>query len=348
MKSALSRGQFSTHRMGAVLGIETSCDDTAAAVVVDGVLASSVVSSQPVHIAYGGVVPELASRDHQRAIVPVVRQALAEAGLAYEDLSAVSVTHGPGLAGSLLVGLSYAKGLAWSLDIPLVGVNHLEGHLFSLFLGGAEPSLPFLCLIVSGGHTQVVQVSSDFSYATLGRTRDDAAGEAFDKVGKLLGLPYPGGPEVDRRAAFGDPTFVQFPRTHLKGVDFSFSGIKTSVLYYLNDFSEDERSAHLAEHTDDLCASFQAAVVEMLVRGLARAIRQTGIKEIGLVGGVSANSGLRLALSRFAEKERLRVFVPEMEYCMDNAAMIAAAGYRKLEAGRVSSLALTAEPGLKL
>ncbi|NNE70777.1 MAG: tRNA (adenosine(37)-N6)-threonylcarbamoyltransferase complex transferase subunit TsaD [Rhodothermales bacterium] len=334
--------------MAAVLGIETSCDDTAAAVVIDGALASSVVSSQPVHIQYGGVVPELASRDHQRLIVPVVRQALREAGVAYEDLDAVSVTHGPGLAGSLLVGLSYAKGLAWGLDVPLVGVNHLEGHLYSLFLGGQEPSLPFLCMIVSGGHTQIVKVTEDFGYETLGRTRDDAAGEAFDKVGKLLGLPYPGGPEIDRRAPAGDASFVRFPRTHLKGVDFSFSGIKTAVLYYLNEFSDEERVAHLEVHLDDLCASFQAAVVEMLVRGLARAVKQTGIKEIGLVGGVSANSGLRSALDRMAVKDRWTVHVPEMRYCMDNAAMIAAAGYRKLQAGRVSPLSLTAQPALKL
>lgn len=334
--------------MAAVLGIETSCDDTAAAVVIDGQLASSVVSSQPVHIQYGGVVPELASRDHQRLIVPVVRQALSEAGIAYEDLDAVSATHGPGLAGALLVGLSYAKGLAWGLDVPLVGVNHLEGHVFSLFLGDSEPELPFLCMLVSGGHTQIVEVSEDFRYRTLGRTRDDAAGEAFDKVGKLLGLPYPGGPEIDRRAPQGDPSFVRFPRTHLKGVDFSFSGIKTAVLYYLNEFSEPERADHLDQHLDDLCASFQAAVVEMLVRGLARAVKQTGIREIGLVGGVSANSGLRAALAQLAARERWTMHTPELRYCMDNAAMIAAAGYRKLGAGLTSPLSLTAQPSLKL
>ncbi|MFT5142461.1 MAG: N6-L-threonylcarbamoyladenine synthase [Rhodothermales bacterium] len=331
-----------------ILGIETSCDDTAAAVVVDGVLASSVVSSQPVHTQFGGVVPELASRDHQRLIVPVVRQALQEAGKSYDDVEAIAVTHGPGLAGSLLVGLSFAKGLAWALDKPLIGVNHLEGHLFSLFLGDTQPRLPFLCLIVSGGHTQVVRVEEDFSYETLGRTRDDAAGEAFDKVGKLLGLPYPGGPEVDRRAAAGNPEFVRFPRTHLKGIDFSFSGIKTSVLYYLNKFSDEDRAQHLLTHLDDLCASFQAATVEMLVRGLARAIKQTGIKDIALAGGVSANTGLRSAVDALAQKERLTVSVPEIQYCMDNAAMIAMAGHWKLQAGRISPLSLAAEPGLKL
>jgi tRNA N6-adenosine threonylcarbamoyltransferase len=334
--------------MGAILGIETSCDDTAAAVVIDGVLASSVVSSQSVHANYGGVVPELASRDHQRLIVPVVRQALSEAGVDHGDLSAIAVTHGPGLAGSLLVGLSFAKGLAWALDIPLVGVNHLEGHLFSLFLGETQPPLPFLCLIVSGGHTQVVQVGDEFDYCTLGRTRDDAAGEAFDKVGKLLGLGYPGGPEIDRRAALGDPTFVHFPRTHLKGVDFSFSGIKTSVLYYLRDFSTSDRSALLDRHLNDICASFQAAVVEMLTRGLARAVRQTGVRAIAMAGGVSANSGLRGSLTKLSRKERLTLHTPELVYCMDNAAMIAVAGHHKLAAGRSSPLTLAAEPALRI
>ncbi|MBO6575724.1 MAG: tRNA (adenosine(37)-N6)-threonylcarbamoyltransferase complex transferase subunit TsaD [Rhodothermales bacterium] len=334
--------------MAVILGIETSCDDTAAAVVRDGQLASSIVSSQPVHRRYGGVVPELASRDHQRLIVPVVREALETGDATYADLDGIAVTHGPGLAGSLLVGLSFAKGLAWALDQPLIGVNHLEGHLFSLFLGPDAPQTPFLCLIVSGGHTQVVRVDDDFSYTTLGRTRDDAAGEAFDKVGKLLGLPYPGGPEVDRRAALGNPEFVRFPRTHLKGVDFSFSGIKTAVLYYLNGFDEEARRAHLAQHLNDLCASFQAAVVEMLVRGVARAIKQTGIRRIALAGGVSANSGLRAQLDRLAERERLSVHVPELRYCMDNAAMIAMAGHAKLSAGRTDPLSLTAEPALRL
>jgi len=316
-------------------------------VLVDGVLASSVVSSQAVHALYGGVVPELASRDHQRHIVPVVRQALKEAALDYGDLTGIAVTHGPGLAGSLLVGLSFAKGLAWALDIPLVGVNHLEGHVFSLFLNETPPPLPFLCLIASGGHTQIVLVKENFEYETLGRTRDDAAGEAFDKVGKLLGLPYPGGPEIDRRAAGGDPEFVRFPRTHLKGADFSFSGIKTSVLYYLGGLGEAERAQLLTQHLDDLCASFQAAVVEMLSRGLMRAVRMTGVRTIALAGGVSANTGLRRSLDALAAKERLTYDVPDIAYCMDNAAMIAMAGHHKLSAGKVSPLTLAAEPSLR-
>jgi N6-L-threonylcarbamoyladenine synthase len=331
-----------------VLGIETSCDDTAAAVVRGGRLASSVVSSQDVHGPYGGVVPELASRDHQRLIVPVVRRALAEAGVAESAVDAVAVTYGPGLAGSLLVGLSFAKAFAWARSVPLVGVNHLEGHLFSLFVEEPHPPLPFLCLVVSGGHTQVVEVRGDFAVRTLSRTRDDAAGEAFDKVGKLLGLPYPGGPHVDRLAASGDPRFADFPRTALADSGFSFSGIKTAVLYHLNAVPEREREAYLEAHLADLCASFQAAVVDMLADGVERAVRSTGIRDVGVAGGVSANTALRASLGRLAERLGLMLHVTDPRWSTDNAAMIAVAGHHKLAAGRTSDLSLTAEPALAL
>lgn len=331
-----------------VLGIETSCDDTAAAVVVRGRLASSVVAAQDVHRRYGGVVPELASRDHQRLVLPVVGDALEKAGVALRDLTTVAVTYGPGLAGSLLVGLSFAKALAWARSLDLVGVNHLEGHLFSLFIEEPHPPLPFLCLVVSGGHTQLVVVDEDFRYRTIGRTRDDAAGEAFDKVGKLLGLPYPAGPHVDRLAAGGDPSALPFPRTHLPDLDFSFSGIKTSVLYHVRD-----RAAAGAPPLDDagladLCASFQAAVVSMLVRAVDRALTRVPVRAIGVAGGVSANSGLRTALRELAAKRKLGLYIPRPAWCTDNAAMIAVAGYHRAVAGHLSKLTLTAEPALAL
>jgi len=335
-----------------LLGIESSCDDTAAAVVAGGKLISSVISSQVDHAAFGGVVPELASRAHLRAVIPIVEAALDRAGIVASDLDAVAVTRGPGLAGSLLVGLSFTKALALSLDVPLVGVNHLEGHVYSLFLEECleedAPPFPFLCLIVSGGHTQLVRVDEGFRHDVLGKTRDDAAGEAFDKVAKLLGLGYPGGPAVEASAAGGDPNFVSFPRTRLPGYDYSFSGIKTSVLYHLNAMSETERRRHLDGHLEDLCASFQQAVVDMLVEPVSRAVQQTGLKCIGLVGGVSANRALRQRLEAAANAIGGRLFVPAPIHSTDNAAMIAMTAHYKLAAGHVSTLSLTADPALAL
>lgn len=330
-----------------LLALESSCDDTAAAVFVDGALRSNVVSSQRVHHGFGGVVPELASRAHQRLIVPVAETALEEAGLAKTDLDAVAVTYGPGLAGSLLVGVSFAKALAFGLGVPLVGVNHLEGHIYSVFLEHTPP-FPFLCLIVSGGHTQLMLIEEGFQHTLLGKTRDDAAGEAFDKVAKLLGLGYPGGPILDRLAQDGDPAFHAFPRTRLKGYDYSFSGIKTAMLYYLNAFSEEARAQHLATHLADLAASFQQAVVEMLLMPLKKAMRETGVKHVAITGGVSANSGLRAAAQTLAEQQRGTLYVPSLQYCMDNAAMIGITAHHKLAAGHTSPLTLTAEPALRV
>ena len=335
-----------------LLGIESSCDDTAAAVVVDGVLRSNVVSSQRVHEGFGGVVPELASRAHQRFIVPVVEAALREAGVAKTDLDAVAVTYGPGLAGSLLVGLSFGKALALALDIPLVGVNHLEGHLYSVFIEDPHPPFPYLCLTVSGGHTQLVVVREGFRHDVLGTTRDDAAGEAFDKVAKMLGLGYPGGPILDRLARDGDPAFQRFPRTRLENdrgpFDFSFSGLKTSVLYYLNRFDEAERAAHLENHLPDIAASFQTAVVDVLVGALRDAVNATGIRAVAIVGGVSANSGLRAAAYAAGEADGFGVFIPKPVYSVDNAAMIAVTGHFKWAAGYESPLTLSAAPNLSL
>jgi N6-L-threonylcarbamoyladenine synthase len=331
-----------------ILGIESSCDDTAAAVAAAGRLRSTVVSSQLIHTQFGGVVPELASRAHQRLIVPVVEQALHEAGISREDLDAVAVTYGPGLAGSLLVGLSFAKAFAFGLGVPLVGVNHLEGHIYSVHLNEHAPAFPFLCLIVSGGHTQLVLVEEAFEHRVLGATRDDAAGEAFDKVAKLLQLGYPGGPLIDRLARQGDPAFHAFPRSRPGGYDFSFSGLKTSVLYYLNGFDEAARAALLKEHLADVCASFQQAVVDVLIGALRLAAEETGVRDIAIVGGVSANSALRRSAEILAEETGSRLHVPLPEYCVDNAAMIAIAGGLKLATGHTSSLTLTVDPGLRL
>ena len=334
-----------------ILGIESSCDDTAAAVVAGGALQAGIVSSQDVHADFGGVVPELASRDHQRLIVPVVEQALRQAGVTRDDLDAVAVTYGPGLAGSLLVGLSFAKAYALGLGVPVVGVNHLEGHIYSVFIeGGIEggPPFPYLCLVVSGGHTQLVHVDEGFRLTLLGQTRDDAAGEAFDKVARLLELGYPGGPEIDALAQQGDPAFHAFPRTQVEGFDFSFSGLKTSVLYYLNRFSEDERRRFLDDHLADLCASFQQAVVDVLVDALRQGVRETGTRHVAIVGGVSANTALRAAAEELAADEGFTLHLPPLRYCMDNAAMIAVTAHFKLAAGQASPLTLTAQPSLAL
>lgn len=331
-----------------ILGIESSCDDTAAAVVRDGELLSTVISSQHVHGEFGGVVPELASRAHQRLIVPVVDRALEEAGVTREELTGIAVTYGPGLAGSLLVGLSFGKAYAFGLDLPLIGVNHLEGHIYSPFLGDNPPGFPFLCLVVSGGHTQIVLVDDGFEHRVLGSTRDDAAGEAFDKVAKLLDLGYPGGPAIDRLAREGDPSFHEFPRSRPGGFDFSFSGLKTSVLYYLNQFSDDERTQLLQDHLGDLCASFQQAVIDVLIDALERAVDETGAKYVAVAGGVSANSALRRDAAAMAERKRVSLHIPAPIHCMDNGAMIAMTGYFKMRAGMRSPLTLTAEPSLRL
>ncbi len=332
-----------------VLGIETSCDDTAAAVWDEGTVRASVVSSQAdLHEEYGGVVPEIASRDHQRLIVPVVRRALDDASTDAGALDAVAVTHGPGLPGSLMVGLSFAKAFARGLDVPLVGVNHLEGHIYSVDLEPPAPPRPFLCLIVSGGHTELVRVDDDFRHDVLGRTRDDAAGEAFDKVAQLFGLGYPGGPAIDQHAEQGAPDFHDFPRSRLENFDFSFSGLKTSVLYYLRDRSEAERAELLDTHLADLCASVQAAVVDVLVDAVQRAIDEVGAEHVAVVGGVAANSSLRRRINAVGAAEDVGVSVPSLPYCMDNAAMIAQAGAQRLAAGTRSPATLGIDAGLQL
>ena len=320
-----------------ILGIESSCDDTSAAVLRDGWLLSNVIASQDVHKAFGGVVPELASRAHEQNIVPVVSEALSRAGIAREDLSAIAFTRGPGLLGSLLVGTSFAKALSLSLDIPMVMVNHLQGHLLANFVKqeGAEnraPAFPYLCLLVSGGNSQIVRVDSPLEFEILGQTIDDAVGEAFDKCSKMLGLGYPGGPVIDRLARQGDPERFHFAKPHLPGLDYSFSGIKTSLLYFVRDEMAKD-PAFLENNKEDLCASFQKTLIDILMDKLVKAARQTGIREITIGGGVSANSGLRERLVREGERRRWNTYLPEFKFTTDNAAMIAIAGYYRYLAG---------------
>ncbi len=316
-----------------ILAIESSCDDTSAAVVHDGFVVSNLIAGQQVHRAYGGVVPELASRAHQANIVPVVDQALALAAKRPADVSAVAYTGGPGLLGSLLVGASFAKGFALARNVPLIAVNHLHAHVMSHFIRehGREnrvPNLPFLCLLVSGGHTQLIVMDDHLSLKIIGNTIDDAAGEAFDKCAKVMGLPYPGGPVIDRLAADGDPAAFSFARPRVKGLDFSFSGLKTSFLYFLRDRVVEEPD-FASRHLNDLAASLQARIVEILVGKLVRASKETGIREIGIAGGVSANSGLRRAVTREAERRGWQLYLPELRYTTDNAAMIGITGYYK-------------------
>ena len=330
-----------------VLGIETSCDETAAAVLDGGrkVLSSVVASQDDVHAPYGGVVPELASRRHLEVIVPVIRRALAEAGMGLRDLDGIAVTQGPGLVGSLLVGCSAAKALAWAHGTPLVGVNHLEGHIYASFLEERAPEHPFLALVVSGGHTALYVAAEPRRYARVGQTRDDAAGEAFDKVAKLLGLSYPGGPAIERAAAGGDPRAISFPTANMSdgAPDFSFSGIKTAVSLHVR------RAGTLsAAEIADVAASFQATVVKTLVRKSLRAGQRLGIRRLVLTGGVAANTALRQALQAECGERGWELFIPSRTLCTDNAAMIAAAGHDRLEAGERAPLTMNADPGMPL
>src|SRR5881296_946579 len=330
-----------------VLGIESSCDETAAAVLADGrrVLSNVVASQDAIHAPYGGVVPELASRRHLEVIVPVVEKALSDAGVKLGDLHGIAVTQGPGLVGSLLVGCSMAKALAWVHDLPLVGVNHLEGHIYAAFLTDDPPEHPFLALVVSGGHTALYHAAAPLTYALVGQTRDDAAGEAFDKVAKLLGLGFPGGPVIERTAAAGDPKAITFPLAQMSdgASDFSFSGLKTSASLYV------KRHAPLGEgQVADIAASFQATVVKMLVRKTVKAALHHGIKRIVLTGGVAANGPLRAGLAAEAAEHGITLHVPPPRLCTDNAAMITAAGTARLEAGERAPLDMNALPDMEL
>lgn len=325
-----------------ILGIESSCDDTSAAVLRNTTLLSSVIASQAVHEKYGGVIPELASRAHQQNIVPTIDTALKEAGVTPDKIDAIAFTRGPGLLGSLLVGTSFAKGLSIARNIPLVEVNHLHGHILSHFVDLpdqtlAHPDFPFLCLLVSGGHTQIVKVCSPFDMQIVGTTIDDAAGEALDKCAKVMGLPYPGGPVIDRLAKEGNPDAFRFAKPHVEGFDYSFSGLKTSFLYTLRD-AVAENPDFIEQNKCDLCASLLHTVVDILVDKLTRAAREYGIKDIAIGGGVSANSVLRNRIAAEGAKRGWRTFIPQLRFTTDNAAMIAVAGYYKYLQGNLSTL----------
>lgn len=325
-----------------ILGIESSCDDTSAAVLRNNVLLSNVIASQAVHMKYGGVIPELASRAHQQNIIPVVDTALREAGITADELDAIAFTRGPGLLGSLLVGVSFTKGLSIARNIPMVEVNHLQGHILSHFIDLPDrtlphPDFPFLCLLVSGGHTQIVRVDSPLEMRIIGTTIDDAAGEAFDKCAKVMGLPYPGGPVIDRLAKEGDPKAFRFARPHVEGYDYSFSGLKTSFLYTLRDAVAKDPE-FIERHKADLCASLQTTIVEILLDKLIRASKETGIRDIAIAGGVSANSGLRNGITETGARRGWRTFLPEFKFTTDNAAMIAMAGHYHYRNGEFASL----------
>ncbi|HOK99259.1 MAG: tRNA (adenosine(37)-N6)-threonylcarbamoyltransferase complex transferase subunit TsaD [Bacteroidales bacterium] len=324
-----------------ILGIESSCDDTSAAIVKDGYLLSNVTANQQVHEAYGGVVPELASRVHQQHIVPVVDMAIKQAGINRKDISAVAFTRGPGLLGSLLVGTSFAKGFAIGLNIPLIDINHLQGHVLAHFIkekdhDHAEPNFPFLSLLVSGGHTQLIVVKSHLEMEIIGQSIDDAAGEAFDKCAKMMGLPYPGGPVIDKLAQQGNPDAFTFGIPQIADLDFSFSGLKTSFLYFLRDRIKED-SDFIDKNLPHLCASLQHAIVQILMDKLIKAFKLTGLNEIALAGGVAANSGLRSAVLSAAEKYKWKVYLPKLAFTTDNAAMIAITGYYKYLAGQFAS-----------
>ncbi|MEJ5964245.1 tRNA (adenosine(37)-N6)-threonylcarbamoyltransferase complex transferase subunit TsaD [Pedobacter immunditicola] len=314
--------------MSVILAIESSCDETSVAICNNGKITANVIANQTIHENYGGVIPELASRVHQQNIVPVIHQALLDAKVNKKEVNAVAFTKGPGLLGSLLVGVSFAKSFALALDLPLIAVNHMHAHILAHFIEDPKPAFPFLCLTVSGGHTQIVLVKDYFSMEIIGETLDDAAGEAFDKTAKILQLPYPGGPLIDKHAREGNPLAYKFPEPQIKGLNFSFSGFKTAVLYFIRD-QEKLDPDFISKHLDDICASVQYSIVQILLNKLKKAAIEHGIKDIAIAGGVSANSGLREGLQSLAHKMNWNVFIPAFEYCTDNAAMIAIAGYHK-------------------
>ncbi len=334
-----------------ILGIESSCDETAAAVLSDTNILANIIAGQEVHKNFGGVVPELASRAHQQNIIPVVDEAMKKAGVKKDDISAVAFTQGPGLLGSLLVGGSFAKAFALALDIPLIPVNHMQAHILAHFItpppspllkkeGGQKPSFPFLCLTVSGGHTQIVLVKDYLEMEVIGQTTDDAAGEAFDKAAKIMGLPYPGGPLIDKYAQLGNPLRYKFPEAKIPGYDFSFSGLKTAFMYFIRDNGMDNTCStpeeFISKNLNDICASLQKTIVDTLLNKLKLAAKDLGIREVAIAGGVSANSGLRNALLEMEATQGWKVFIPPFEYCTDNAAMIAITGHYKFLQGQTT------------
>ncbi len=330
-----------------ILAIESSCDETSAAIVSNGKVLNNVIASQNVHQKYGGVVPELASRAHQQNIVHVVNEAISTAGIGASQLDAIAFTKGPGLMGSLLVGVSFAKGMALALSIPLIEVNHMEAHILAHFIDDPKPPFPFLCLTVSGGHTQIVLVEDYLIMNVIGETQDDAAGEAFDKAAKLMGLPYPGGPLIDQYSKAGNAFAFKFSETVMPGLDFSFSGIKTSFLYFLRKEKENDPQ-FIEKNLNDICASLQRQLIKMLFDKLEKASRETGIKTIAIAGGVSANSGLRQELTLRVKSLGWEVFIPEFEYCTDNAAMIAMAAHYKFLRKMFSDLSVAPIPNLSI
>jgi N6-L-threonylcarbamoyladenine synthase len=333
-----------------ILGIESSCDDTAAAVISDSVILSNVVASQSIHELYGGVVPELASREHQKLILPVVEKVINEAGISINDLSAVAFTNGPGLVGSLMVGTSFAKSMSLALDIPLIAVNHMQAHILAHFIHDPDndnPDFPFLALTISGGHTQIVKVNSPFDMQVLGETLDDAAGEAFDKSGKVIGLKYPAGPQIDKLSKAGNPDKYNFTKPKVDGLNFSFSGLKTNFLNFINKETRIDEN-FIKNNLNDICASLQKVIVEILMDKLVMASKQTGIKTIVICGGVSANSEVRDKLKQNSEKYGWRIHIPKISYTTDNAAMIAITGQLKFESEVFSNLEISANPRLKI
>lgn len=329
-----------------ILAIESSCDETSAAVISDGKILNNIIATQSVHEKYGGVVPELASRAHQQHLIPVINEAILTSGIDKKELSAVAFTRGPGLMGSLMVGVSFAKSFAYALGIPLIDVNHMQAHILAHFIEDPKPNFPFICLTVSGGHTQLVLVKDYLDMSVIGETTDDAVGEAFDKTAKLLGLPYPGGPLIDRYAKEGDPSAFQFSISDIPGLNFSFSGIKTAVLYFLRDNLKNNPN-FIEENLKDICASVQFTLIKMLMLKLKKAAKEHKIKNIAIAGGVSANSGLRKELQELASKHGWNVFIPKFEYCTDNAAMIAMAAHFKFLKGDFCGLDVTPEARMK-